>query len=127
VFVDVDLGVYTVNVQVRGHSPRVNLDLSRIYLDEHVVKLLELLHSLVARLSSQLEVINNLFSQLFVKLRLQGETDGSDGGRIFFGDSFDIHASLFGVNTAKSLVLAVVKERQVDLSVNVDSLVDKHG
>lgn len=127
VFVNVDLGVHTVNVQVRGNSPRVNLNLSRIYLDEHVVKLLELLHSLVACLSSQLEVIDNLFSQLPVKLWLQGEADGSDGRRIFFGDSFDIHASLFGVDAAKSLVLAVVEESQVNLSIDVDSLVDKHG
>ena len=124
-FINVDLGIHAVDVEVRGHSPRVNLNLSRIYLDEHVVKLLELLDSLATRLSSQLEVINNLFSQLNVKLRLQGEADGSDGRRIFFGDSFDIHASLFGVDAAKSLVLAVVKECQVNLSVDVDGLVDK--
>ena len=48
ILVDIDLCINTVDIQVRCHSPRIDFNLSRIYIDEHVVQFLELLDTLRA-------------------------------------------------------------------------------
>ena len=49
-----------------------------------------------------------------------------NGRGVLLSNSFDVHASFLRVNDAQSLVLTVVQEGQVDLTVDVDTLVDKH-
>ena len=41
-------------------------------------------------------------------------------------DSLNIHAALFGVNDAQTLILAVVQHCQVNLTIDVDAFVDEN-
>lgn len=56
VLIDVDFGINAVDVLVRSYSPRVNFDLSRIYLNKHLVDFLKLLDSLVEGLALETEI-----------------------------------------------------------------------
>jgi hypothetical protein len=44
--------------------------------------------------------------------------------RVFSSHSFDVHASLFAVDDAKTLVLSVMQDSKIDLSVDVDTFMD---
>ncbi len=62
--IDVDLCINAVDIKIWGHSPWVDLNLGSIDLHKHIVKLLQLFNSLIARLSSKFKIIDDLLSQL---------------------------------------------------------------
>jgi len=50
---------------------------------------------------------------------------GVDSRWILLSNSFDIHTTLLRVNTAETLVLAVMQKGEVDLAVNINTLVNE--
>jgi len=50
---------------------------------------------------------------------------GVDSRWILFSNSFDIHTTLLRVNTAETLVLAVMQKGEVDLAININTLVNE--
>ena len=125
IFINVDLCVDAVNIKVWCDSPRINLNLCGINFNKHVIEALELLDALGTCFVCEVQVINNLLG-VFLRERLaKRETKSVDCTWIFCSYCFDVHASLLGVDAAEALVLTIVQEGQVDLSVDIDSLVHK--
>jgi len=110
ILVHVDLSIDTVNIEVRGDSPRVDFNLGRINAYKHFVQFLELLNALLTRLSYQLEVVHDLLGQFLVQRGLEGEAESPDSGWVLRSNCLDVHATLLGVNAAEALVLTVVQE-----------------
>lgn len=72
--INVNLSINTVDVEIGSYGPWVNLNLSRVYLKEHFVNLLELLNSLSISLALKSEVFANLLC-LFLSKSV-GEANG---------------------------------------------------
>ena len=62
ILIDVYFCINAVDVLVRGDGPRVDFDLSRININEHLVNLLKLLDSLVEGLSLETQICADLAS-----------------------------------------------------------------
>jgi len=72
--INVNLSINTVDVEIGSYGPWVYFDLSRVYLEEHFVNLLELLNSLSISLALKREVFANLLC-LFLSKSV-GEANG---------------------------------------------------
>jgi len=61
-----------------------------------------------------------------LKLRHKREAYRSNRSWIFGGNCLDIHTSLLGVDAAKTLILAIMEEGQVDLPININCLMNEY-
>lgn len=125
ILINVNLCINTVDIEIWSDSPWVDFDLSSINTQEHLVNLLELLNTLRVGFASEAKISADFGGSLLSKTISNTERVGMDSRWIFFSDSFDIHATLLRVNTAETLVLAVMQKGEVDLAVNINTLVNE--
>ncbi len=95
IIINVDLSINTINVLLGGNSPWVNLNLGSIKLNEHLIKLLKLINSLISEFSRwKLQWIYNLSCALLGKSLSNIKGVNLNSIRVLLCYLFNIHSTL---------------------------------
>jgi len=127
VLININLCINTVDIEIWRNSPWVDFDLGSVNFQEHFVDLLKLLNTLREGLASKVKICADFGGSLLSKTLSNAERVGMDSRRIILSHSLDIHTTLLRVNTAETLVLAVMQKGEIDLAVNINTFVNEDG
>jgi hypothetical protein len=124
VIVDVDLGVDAVDLVLGVGGPWVDFDLEGVRLHEHSLQVFDLLTPVLDVLQVEFffDFVEDIVSDSFVDFK----GIHLDGVRVSPGDLLNIHTAVLADHESWSLAVPVQHQREVNLSLDVDTLVDEH-
>jgi len=124
VIIEVDLGIDAVALAV-SNNEGVDLDLSSIKSDEHLVEVLELLHRISLDGILEAEDVSSLGDLLVLDALHDVDRDDVDGLGLGSGDLLDVHTTLGGDDEDGATVGTVHDNGEVLLGVEGETLVDE--
>lgn len=124
VIIEVDLGIDAVALAV-SNNEGVDLDLSSIKSDEHLVEVLELLHGVSLDGILKAEDVSSLGDLLVLDALHDVDRDDVDGLGLGSGDLLDVHTTLGGDDEDGATVGTVHDNGEVLLGVEGETLVDE--
>lgn len=127
VIVKAELGVHGNDSVVGGLGQRVDLDLGGVLLDEDLVKLLDIVGSLLGSLGREAESLGHVNGLAVGDTGVDVNGEGVDGVGVLGGNTLNVHSTLGGSNNDGLLGGSVHEDGHVGLSSHKLSLHNVDG